>query len=287
MTKGKFSDRIGITKPIPIQIDGINDNLRNSLWNLLINFVFSGSYGQQRNKVQFIFERFLKLPQDEVPQSNTTMIQTMKRIFFHENFLWWKVYNFIEFIAQNSIFTIDSNRPDKFIAEANRIFEEEVSGFRFINGLLTPVTNTTEIESIEESINSTNKYGFSGAETHLKTAIELLAKRPDPDYRNSIKESISAIESLVKQLVGEESGGLNKALGKLETQVKFHSGFKSGLLNFYGYTSDEDGIRHAILEEKDVGFDEAKYMLVTCSAIVNFIIAKAAKSGLLASSTER
>jgi len=45
--------------------------------------------------------------------------------------------------------------------------------------------------------------------------------------------------------------------------------------------SDENGIRHAILEELNIGFDEAKFMLITCSALVNFIISKAAKNGLL------
>ncbi len=115
----------------------------------------------------------------------------------------------------------------------------------------------------------------------MRTALTLLSKKPKPDYRNSIKESISSIESLVKQITGKEDGGLAQALSILDKKVKFHGAFKSGLLNFYGYTSDEGGIRHAILEEKDIGFDEAKYMLVSCSALVNFLIAKAEKAGLL------
>jgi hypothetical protein len=105
--------------------------------------------------------------------------------------------------------------------------------------------------------------------------------KPTPDYRNSIKESISAIESLAKQITNEESGGLDKALSKLDSVVYFHKAFKAGLLSLYGYTSDEDGIRHAILEEPTVGFDEAKFMLISCSALVNFMISKANKGGLL------
>ena len=87
--------------------------------------------------------------------------------------------------------------------------------------------------------------------------------------------------SIVKQLTGEEGGGLDKALAKLEEKIKFHGAFKSGLLSLYGYTSDEHGIRHAILEERNVGFDEAKFMLVSCSALVNFLISKAGSCGLL------
>jgi hypothetical protein len=51
--------------------------------------------------------------------------------------------------------------------------------------------------------------------------------------------------------------------------------------NLYGYTSDESGIRHAILESKDIGFAEAKFMLVTCSAFVNFAVDKAKAAKLI------
>lgn len=109
----------------------------------------------------------------------------------------------------------------------------------------------------------------------------MLSQKPKPDYRSSIKEAISAVESLVKQITGEEGAGLDKALAKLEAKVKFHKAFKPGLLSFYGYTSDEHGIRHAILGEPNVGFYEAIFMLVSCSALVNFLIAKADSCGLL------
>jgi hypothetical protein len=60
-----------------------------------------------------------------------------------------------------------------------------------------------------------------------------------------------------------------------------HGALKSAFNKLYGYTSDEDGIRHAILEESNVGFDEAKYMIVVCSAFVNYLTAKASAHGLL------
>jgi hypothetical protein len=40
----------------------------------------------------------------------------------------------------------------------------------------------------------------------------------------------------------------------------------------YGYTSDADGIRHALLEEDSVTFEQAKFMLVVCSAFTNCAI---------------
>jgi hypothetical protein len=42
----------------------------------------------------------------------------------------------------------------------------------------------------------------------------------------------------------------------------------------YGYTSDAEGIRHALLEEPTLEQADAIFMLVTCSAFVNYLRAK-------------
>lgn len=49
----------------------------------------------------------------------------------------------------------------------------------------------------------------------------------------------------------------------------------------YGYTSDEDGVRHPILDEVSVDEADARFMIVTCSAFVNFLVAKAEAAGLV------
>jgi len=278
----KFSDRIGITRPNPIQLDSMNLSLRNSLWNHILRYVFIGHPDMQKKRAKLIAQYFFKVPIDEVPDNGYGAQLWLKQIFFNEKFYWWTIYNLIEFLAQNRTI-IEGHILDDYISAANSVLEEEISGYRFIEGFISPITNSSEIDSIVNAIEISRAYNLYGAEKHLNTSLELLSKKPNPDYRNSIKESISAIESLVKQITNEESGGLDKALNILDEKVKFHGAFKSGLLSLYGYTSDEDGIRHAILEETEVGFDEAKFMLVTCSALVNLIIAKASKSGILPS----
>ena len=49
----------------------------------------------------------------------------------------------------------------------------------------------------------------------------------------------------------------------------------------YGYTSDEDGIRHSMLELPKINFEDAKYMLVSCSAFINYLKSKASKAGII------
>ncbi len=166
--------------------------------------------------------------------------------------------------------------------EENGILEEELSGYRFVAGRLEPLTNPTEIATIEEAIDAAGRQGLGGVRVHLDTALTHFGARPTPDYRNAIKESIAAVESALFQINGAKTSGLKDALAQFEKKVPpLHPAMRQGFLSLYGYTSDEDGIRHAILDESTVGFDEAKFMLVSCSAFVNFLIGKAASAGLL------
>ena len=52
---------------------------------------------------------------------------------------------------------------------------------------------------------------------------------------------------------------------------------KASLSSLYGYTSDADGIRHAMLDEPSLSFTDAKFMLVVCTAFVNYLTGKLAE----------
>jgi hypothetical protein len=273
-----FSDRIGITKvPDILQTKDMSPALRNSLWNILIRKIFQGNISFIDPFLRDVAEYFFKIPLDSLPYSSSERADWFKNMFFNTSMQWWQRYNFIEFTANSC----GKGKPiswisqETFINAVNEVLEREMSGFRFVNGVLAPITSGEELTSIQNAVIEAQSQGFNGVREHLATAVSLLSQKPTPDYRNSIKESISAVESLSKQITGEPNGGLDKALTQLDAKVHFHRAFKAGLLSLYGYTSDNSGIRHAILDEPKVGFDEAKFMLVACSALVNFIIMKA------------
>ena len=59
-----------------------------------------------------------------------------------------------------------------------------------------------------------------------------------------------------------------------------HPCLNSGIDKLYSYACDQGGIRHAEREtESTVTFEEAKFMMVTCSAIVNYLVAEYGKHG--------
>ena len=156
-----------------------------------------------------------------------------------------------------------------------------MSGYRFISGILSPITSKEEVSEIIKAVEQSSISGLIGVEKHLKTALALFGQKPTPDYRNSIKEAISAVESVSKQISGSDSRGLSGASKALNDHTEIHGSLRAAFEKLYGYSSNEEGIRHAILDEPNVGFDEAKFMIVSCSAFTNFLISKAEKAGLL------
>jgi hypothetical protein len=58
---------------------------------------------------------------------------------------------------------------------------------------------------------------------------------------------------------------------------------KAGFTALYGYTSNEQGIRHAHLNEPTASPDEADalFMIGACAAFVSYLINKARAAGLL------
>jgi len=111
---------------------------------------------------------------------------------------------------------------------------------------------------------------FYEANQHIKKAITLLADRKDPDYENSTKESISAVESIAKEITERE-----KPLNALTQSLQLHPSFKDALDKLYNWTSTDGGIRHGA-SSKSLTPDQntARFMLVICSSFVNYIISR-------------
>lgn len=153
----------------------------------------------------------------------------------------------------------------------NRVLERELSGYRIVDGIVTDVTDKQEVEMLEATLQDTN---YEGVNSHLRSALRLLSRRDKPDYRNSIKESISAVESMTRIIAGDKKATLGDALKVLERNAVLHPALKQGFSKLYGYTSDEEGVRHAMLEEPNLTAADAKYFLMSCTSFVNYLKAK-------------
>jgi hypothetical protein len=266
----RFSERHGYKSARQsIQIDSMSLELRNTLWNLLKIHVWAdGSesavfVNRQPKHIETLCDRlwfdYFKRPLDTMDRYWLNVVRDLRVHFFECE--WYEVYDFVEFVSNNY-----PPKRDQLIRSCNQMLEREASGYRFLNGLLSPITDQIEIDEIDLALEGPS----DPVHAHLRRSLELLSDRANPDYRNSIKESISAVESLVGSTVGEK-GTLGQLIKKIEGDVGLHPALRAAFSSLYGYTSDEDGIRHAILELQNIGFEDAKFFLVVCSAFINFV----------------
>jgi hypothetical protein len=204
------------------------------------------------------------------------VLEIIRGYFFSRE--WYEVYDFLEYVADNH--PSGNSQAQKFAEACNSVMERELSAYRFVGGRIAEVTSEEEVNEIEEGLEGASS--LQPVTAHLKRSLDLLADRSSPDYRNSIKESVSAVEAICNLVASNSTATLGQALNELEKKntVDMHPALKGSFQKLYGYTSDADGIRHALLEESNLDFEDAKFMLVSCSAFVNYLKVKAAKAGL-------
>ena len=270
----KFSEKYGFNNiRDSLQIKSMDEALKNRLWNAIqtsfidtLNNNYGTITGDSSVFIKRLYDEYFKLHED--PDSNMYRFkQGLKKRYFALH--WYEVYDLVEFIPEIYYYEPVNTKFRKII---NTLLEAEMSGYRFVDNYIAPIVDDIEIKEIENAMDC----GLSGAKQHISNAIELFSDRESPDYVNSIKESISAVESICKNFLGK-----NTALGSCLNQLTFDFSptFKAGITKMYNWTSQDGGIRHGQNDEEIViSFEDAKYMLVICSAFVNYLVAKKAKS---------
>jgi hypothetical protein len=269
-----FSQRKGYKQIREIvQFENMDDSLRIAIWNCFHNYVIQMP-GFMDNPADFyqgeihqfgttFWADFLKQPVDTCPHRQEKIYEELRKIFFRLN--WYEIYDFIEFV----ISCVGS--PELFAGGINSALETEMAAYRLVDGKIVEITSQTELDAVDTALSQTD---FVGAGQHLKRALELVSDRRKPDPRNSIKESISAVESAAKEITKLPKATLEDAIKALEKNGELHACLKAGFSKLYAYTSDKGGIRHAMLDEPNLTKTDALFFLVTCSAFINYLKSK-------------
>lgn len=166
-----------------------------------------------------------------------------------------------------------TNAAKRFVDLLNSEFERFNYAYRIVGEEIVEITSEQEIQAIETAINKSPR----NVQLHLNSALEKYAQRPIGDYRNSIKESISAVECYCREITEENT--LGKALNKLKGKgVVIPNLLISAFEKLYAYTNQgETGIRHALMDDDEnytPTAEEAFFMLVSCSAFINYLSRK-------------
>lgn len=272
--RGGFSDRNGFEViNQEIQLKDLDERTRNKIINLLDDiYKIVKEEGKTVELKKYIYKDIFVLTQDDIPASFSTM---RDEIVHNICSCCWQIEDIFTFIEEVLKWVkINITFDDILYKHANNVFTEECVGYRFAGGIITSITDECELETIEQAINCK----YTVCKERISKSMKRLYDREQPDYENSVKESILAVESICNTIMGTDNTELGKALKKIEDSgIKIHPALKEAFIKLYGYTSDENGIRHCGGIDSKTTFEEAQYMLVSCSAFVNYLIENSSK----------
>lgn len=267
----RFSERNGYAEvPEEMRLEVMPDSLRNMLWNAIDTSVNFGKYDLLS---KMMWHQFYKLPLDSRPTSSewngalnyTPSWREIRVRYFKAN--WAEVYDHVEFFLA----------AEAVEAELiNKILADEGAAYRVIDRHICAITSEAELVTLESAIKPREK--FQATAGHFQTALSHLSNRENPDLRNVIKESISALEATAQVVSGKDNATLGDALSFLEKQGRVDPALKKGFGAIYGWASGPSGIRHAMSDSpQQIDRDDAKFYLILCSAFSNYLEAVSLK----------
>ena len=269
--------------PEPMRLEEISDALRREIWNetrrLLESFVIPDHYYSEiyfsTKGVEFVervIGKLLKISEDEVDTKYPYVINLFKKTI--------RNYNFNEVLDLAEI--ISNEKPEhEYARKIAHAFEAHAAAYwldlsrrpyRFF-----PRSTKMQGEATRSAIATIRNERMKGAETHLLQAANHINAR---QFADSITDSILAVES-VARTIAPKAKRLGPALDSLQKSgLLKHPALKEAFSKLYGYTSDEQGIRHALLDKgsPDVDLDEAMFMFGACASFAAYLVDKHRKA---------
>lgn len=292
MTKS-FSQRYGYTSLANVIIrEDMPESIQNAICNCydkmpdanIPDHDVGGYVGVKNALTEYLWCNFLNNRAEDLYEKYRygEIIDAFIDTLLDNEFPWYSKLDMIE-MSLDFLFDVYKENSCGF-KESPSVFEKNINkefarlnyAYRIVDHFIVEITSEEEIKAVEKAIDTNS----DNVRVHLASALELMSKRPNGEYRSSIKESISAVEKWCRKCTGEKD--LRPALNKLSSKgIKIHPKLHSTFNILYEYTNHEDsGIRHALMDEDGTytpSMDEAVFMIVTCSAFINYLNSKNAQ----------
>jgi hypothetical protein len=152
------------------------------------------------------------------------------------------------------------------------VLEDTRAAYRVVGGKIVPFASAEEHDQIVAAVDKAGEVGAIGARAHLMNAAGELT---NGQWAKAVQECMAAVESAGRFISDEHSKELGPILSSLRTSgVITHGALAEALKKLYGYTSDEQGIRHSLVltDEANVSEREAFLMLGLCASFVTYLL---------------
>lgn len=261
-----FGQQVGaVAPPLALPLDDVTPEFRVALWNLVHQFFKGVNFPIPT----FLFARARDKKQDAEQAARlgaTQGISIIRKLIYEAD--WHELYDLILHLPRWT----EHGLAGTWQSMATKFLETERSPYRFSGNTLVAITSEAELTSVGDAAAVAGK--FAPAANHLRKALEKFSQRPVADYENSVKEAASSVESALT--VATEEPDVGSATRKFATKFEVHPALMDSASKLFGYASDREGVRHGARGSgKPVDFDEAKLAIVSASAWLNYIAAKA------------
>ena len=265
--------------PTPLELNQIPSEARLRIWDGLFvgaiqhtesdYFEFAQSSSEDSRRWFAIFAHlhsyWLLRPIDDFDWAGSVVIDYKDAVLHELEFN--KLFDLLQMIMRHE------ECPDDFTNNMARIFRS--CNLAYVIEKSQPVTivparTQLEGEAIKAAISMMNENGLDGANEHLRLSCECINQS---EWAGAVRESVHAVESIARQLAGSSVRTLAAAIDSLDAEDELHPAFKKAVKALYGYTSDEKGIRHPLLEKREsaVSVEEAVFMLSACASLCSFL----------------
>ena len=275
-----FSQRYGYEPlPEPMRLEELSSDLRREIWNAVREVLVEKRKGYIENYYfeasgKKFFERVLgantKTSEDEISTKHNQVCAHLKNSVLTHQFN--QVLDLIEIMVN------DRDITEYFVKRINNSFEQYAAAYRLDESQqpyrFVPRSSKEQGEATQQAIETIRENDLEGAAAHLRQATEHINAR---QYGDSITDSIHAVESVARAIDPKASKALAPALDSIEKAgLLKHTALKAAFKKLYGYTSDEQGIRHPLLDQDspNVGLDEAMFMFGACASFAAYLAQK-------------
>ena len=277
-----FSQREGKAPlPEPMRLEHVPENFRNLVWLAVDNtikheWIVNEDYGEayycnSASMYHIVYDYTVKVlhwPHDDIDHSPSEHHNLLRETILESDYD--LVLTLVEFILRhNSCLSNLQEGLENAFKEVSFAYAVQT-----INGLPTIIPRFSEESGVatQQAIGMIEQKGPAGAKTHLHAAAKAINEKR---YADAVRESIHAVESVARTVDPNAGKTLGPALTSLEKAgVLNHPSLRDGFKKLYGYTSDKQGIRHALLEEgaADVDLDDAVFMFGACASFAAYLV---------------
>lgn len=270
-----FSQSYGYAElPTPLKLGELPSYARTQIWNIVYSYLeatrrdvagFSHLGREWARVAKSIHGVHFAKPNDESSSRFFANSESIKLSVLNMTFN--KAFDLLQFIMRHPAC------PPSFISDMGRTFERCRLAYLIAHGktpTIIPAATQVEGRAIGDAMDTLSSSGLHGSLLHLDQSA---AHINSGDWAASVRESIHAVESVARQLAPGRTRALAPALRALEDEGALHPALKGGFRKLYGYTCDEQGIRHALLdrESANVRRDEALFMLGACASFASYL----------------